>query len=130
MVAVIGSIDFPGEVEIFSDELLGIIPITGVDYSAIALGVDSNGGTLPNPAIQIVDDFGNTLAFNDNSFLGGRDPLIPSFSIPFGTLNPSFNVLIGDLTGGIGTYTLIVDQAGIPFPAIIEDPFPISNSPF
>ena len=108
--------DFPpGSFQTFTDdELLGAPAIAGVDYTASVLGASNLGGTLPDPALIIIDDFGNQIAFNDNNFALGSDPLITSFSIPFGTINPSFNAVVVDLTGGTGSFTVVADQAGVP----------------
>lgn len=98
----------PGEVDLFSAPNL----VGGVDYVVTVLGASNAGGTLADPAVAILDGAGNAIAFNDDSFALGDDPML-TFKAP---VSGNYTIAVGDLTGGIGTYTLVFDQAGAPFP--------------
>ena len=104
----IDALEMPGEVDLFSAPNL----IGGVDYVVTVLGVSNAGGTLADPAVAILDSAGNAIAFNDDSFALGDDPML-TFKAP---VSGNYTIAVGDLTGGIGTYTLVFDQAGVPSP--------------
>ena len=97
----------PGEVDLFTYDFIG-----QVDYVASVLGASNVGGTLPNPEVGIYDSAGTLLASNDDSFALGADPLL-QFTAPF---TGTYYIGVTDPTGGIGSYTLVVDQAGVPSP--------------
>jgi hypothetical protein len=98
-------IDTPFTPDWHAVELVG-----GVDYVASVLGASTAGGTLPNPELAVIDQFGNVYAYNDDSFALGLDPMA-QFSVP---TTGTYFVGVGDISGSTGTYDLIVDAAGPP----------------
>jgi hypothetical protein len=99
------TISAPSELDLFPVDLVG-----QVDYVASVLGASTAGGSLPDPVVGVFDGAGNLLAVNDDSFALGLDPLL-QFTAP---TNGTYYVGVTDLTGGVGDYTLVVDQAGPP----------------
>jgi hypothetical protein len=109
-----GSISVPGEI----DNTYQVNLIGGVDYTAVVFGA-STGGTLPNPAVAVFDGAGNQVAFSDDSLALGLDPMA-QFTAP---TSGTYTVAVADLFGGTGDYTLVVEQAGEPFPPTYHSPF-------
>ncbi len=105
MAAFRDSIDFAGDSDLFSFNLIG-----GIDYVATALGASNLAGTLRDPAIQVFDSNFNLIAQGNNSFALGSDPLV-QFKAP-GNGTYHFQVFAAD--GGTGTYEFVADQAGVP----------------
>jgi hypothetical protein len=105
VVADNASIDAP-----FVPDWYAVDPVGGVDYVASVLGATTSGGTLPDPELAVVDEFGNVYAYNDDSFALGLDPMV-QFSVP---TSGTYFVGVSDVSGSTGTYDLIVDAAGPP----------------
>ncbi len=53
-----------------------------VDYTISVLGASNLGGTLPNPAVAVLDSAGTVIAFQEDSFALGNDPLL-TFNAPY-----------------------------------------------
>lgn len=100
-----GIIAAPGEVDTFQVDLIG-----GLDYVTAVLGASSGGDTLPNPAVAVFDGSNNQVAFNDDSFALGVNPMV-QFTAP---TSGTYTIAVMDLFGGVGDYTLLFDQAGVP----------------
>jgi Bacterial pre-peptidase C-terminal domain len=98
-------IEAPGDLDLYSVDLVG-----GVDYVTSVLGASTAGGSLADPAVAVWDSAFNLLAFNDDSFALGLDPML-QFSAP---ANGTYYIGVTDLFGGTGDYTLVADQAGPP----------------
>ena len=69
-------------------------------------------GSLRDPAVFLADSQGRIINWMDDSFALGSDPLLQFRAPSSGT----YYLGVGDLTGGVGTYTLVFDQAGVPSP--------------
>lgn len=93
--------------------LADIHPVTlagAVDYVASVLGAATAGGTLPDPRVAVFDQAGTLIDSQDNSFALGPDPML-IFRAPY---TGTYYIGVDDPSGGFGTYSLIVDHAGIP----------------
>ena len=102
-----------GVVDVYQETLVG-----GVDYVIGAFGA-SNGGTLPDPGVVVFNSLGTPIAIQEDGGMagfGGLDPLFifqpPGLSVG---QTDTFFVGVFDETQSIGSYTLSVEQAGIPF---------------
>lgn len=94
----------PGEVDWYTYPLIG-----QVDYVITALGA-SNGNTLLDPAVFVFDSAGNFITSGDDSWVLGEDPML-QFKAPY---SDTYSIAVLDMANSTGSYTLIVDQAGVP----------------
>jgi hypothetical protein len=98
-MAIEGLITVPGEVQAVETEFV----FAGTEYLAFAFGRTIAGGsghTLPDPVLAVVGDFGNTIAFNDDSWIMGDDAYV-TFTAPY---SGNYTLLVGDSIGGVGSY--------------------------
>lgn len=109
MPSRIGDIAVPQEVDGYSIHLFG-----GVDYVASVFGQTIGGGsgrTLPNPAVVVMDPALNIIDGQDDSWVLGADPLF-KFKVP---TTGDYVIGVTDLTGGTGSYELVLDVSHGPF---------------
>ena len=83
--------------------------IGGVEYVVAAIGATEGGGTMPNPALAVFDSAGHLLVAQDDSFLS-VDPMVTFRAPATGT----YQVAVGDIHGGFGSFDLHVQPAGPP----------------
>jgi hypothetical protein len=120
------TINFAGDYDVYQVEL-----IEGNDYLTTAIGVNGEGGTLPDPYIQIYDsDTGELLLEVDNSRISGVDSTLismidlPNSGLGVTSYDPSFtfqapysgsyDVVVGGVGESSGSYTFDLDNAGVP----------------
>lgn len=101
-----------GTIDVYAETLVG-----GVDYVVGAFGA-SNGGTLPDPGVVIVNDSLEIVAVQLDGGLigfGGKDPLFNFRAPGLGTgQTDTYYIGVFDETGSGGEYTLSVEPAGPP----------------
>jgi hypothetical protein len=123
------NIAVPNEVDAYTVQLQANIP-----YIASVTGAErgsSTGNTLPNPFAGVSDSAGNIIAVQDDNPAGGVDPRM-SFQVP---ASGDYLLLVGDITGGTGTYTVgVYDQQNTLQPGafltdVVVDPTMASGPP-
>lgn len=124
--AVREEIDFAGDYDVYQVEL-----IQGNDYFTTAIGVNGEGGTLPDPYIEIYDSETGELLFEvDDSRISGVDSTLlsmidlPNTGLGVTSYDPlftfqapysgSYNVVVGGVGESSGSYTFDLDNAGVP----------------
>ncbi|PIG92706.1 DVUA0089 family protein [Gloeocapsopsis sp. IPPAS B-1203] len=107
MASFVDSISTSDEVDFFPVEFIG-----QVDYTISVLGASNAGGTLADPMVGIFDSAGNLLAYQDDSWALGYDPMV-QFTAP---TSGTYYIGVADAIGSTGTYTLVYDQTLPPSP--------------
>ena len=130
--AIEETIDFAGDYDVYQVEL-----IEGNDYLATAIGVNGEGGTLPDPYIKIYDGETGELLFEvDDSRISGVDSTLasmidlPNSGLGVTSYDPSFtfqasysgsyDVVVGGAGESSGSYTFDLDNAGVPISLVEE----------
>ncbi|AFZ29670.1 peptidase domain protein [Gloeocapsa sp. PCC 7428] len=113
MASFVDAISTPGELDIFPVEFIG-----QVDYTISALGSSTAGGTLADPIVGVFDSAGNLLAYQDDSWALGSDPML-QFTAPVSGI---YYIGVADAIGSTGTYTLVYDQT-LPPPVVDTSTF-------
>ncbi len=100
-----GTIGAPGEIDLYPVELTG-----GLTYAAHVAGVSTGGGTLPDPAVYLLDEYGYALGSQDDFYFvqWGYDPYW-EFEAPY---TGTYYIGATDLYGGTGSYMVeLIDVA-------------------
>jgi hypothetical protein len=130
--AVREEIDFAGDYDVYQVELIG-----GNDYLTTAIGGNGEGGTLPDPYIQIYDSESGELLYQlDDSTISGVDSTLvsmidlPDSGLGITSYDPSFtfqapysgsyDVVVGGVGESSGSYTFDLDNAGVPISLVGE----------
>lgn len=86
------------------------------EYTVELQGEDSEGGTLPDPSLELRDKFGNLIASNNNSG-PGLDALLT-----FTATKSDYYFLVVRTTGAEGgTYNLIATESDDPIPVVVQE---------